>query len=304
MFDDDEREHMPLEAREIHQRLVDDSSQWVSKLPDSMRVAAFARTLPQHMPSPSPAHQTRYVLAHRRPSSTLPDMMSVEGHTGMLKLHGPRRTLAASIAAVAVVALIIGVLYSTNIAHGTRVGEGPMPTVTTLTPAPTLTPGAYGVYGAAPGPQAKYMATIVTAGSRSPEGNPTQVKSHFLAGDWVYVVAVVSGLPKGTHVISIDWYINGISTDLGATGQTSLTINTDKKIVFGLQYPMTGLGMAKLFIDRPPNDKGTDPADPTLADTIYFAVEMPTPAPTVGTGTTTPGSRTPLPSPSPTIKKP
>lgn len=182
-----------------------------------------------------------------------------------------------------------------NFLWGGPVANTPNTAYATITGVP-VTPVA------TPGPQAKYISNIVTAGGRSSDGNPTQVKSHFLAGDWVYVVAVARGLPKGAHVISIDWYINGISTDLGATGQTSLTINTDKKIVFGLQYPMTGLGMAKLFIDRPPNDKGTDPADPTLADTIYFAVEMPTPAPTVGTGTTTPGSKTPLPSPSPTRK--
>ncbi len=171
-------------------------------------------------------------------------------------------------------------------------GNTPYATITGVPVTPVATPGA----------QAKYISNMVTARGRSSDGNPTQVTSHFVQGDWVYVVATAHNLPKGAHVISIDWYINGISTDLTGTGQTSLTINTDKRIVFGLQYPMTGLGMAKLFIDRPPNDKGTDPADPTLADTIYFAVEMPTPAPTVGTGTTTPGSKTPLPSPSPTKK--
>ncbi|MGZ3603180.1 MAG: hypothetical protein ACXVDF_24970, partial [Ktedonobacterales bacterium] len=140
MFDDDEREQMPLEAREIHQQLLSDSSHWARGLPADTRVAEFARTLPHRMPAPS-ARQTRNVLAHRRPNSTtLPDMMSVKGQQNMLKIEGPRRAIAASIAAVAVVALIVGVLYSANIAHdlggGIHMDYAPLTLSKMLTPTP------------------------------------------------------------------------------------------------------------------------------------------------------------------------
>lgn len=155
---------------------------------------------------------------------------------------------------------------------------------------------------ATPGPQSKYITQIVTAGGRSSTGTPTNVKSHFVVGDWVYVVTVVKGLPKGTHVISIAWYLSGIPLELGPSAQTSKTIDGDKSVIFGLQFPTPGLGKAEIYIDRPANDTGDDPKNPTLADTIFFAVEMPTPAPTVGTSTTTPNAKTP--SPSPTAPKP
>lgn len=311
MFDDDEREPMPLEAQEIHQQLLDDSSQWVRGLPDDTRMAEFARTLSQRMPAPS-AHQTRNVLAHRRPSSTLPDMMSVKGQINMLKIEGPRRTIAASIAAsiaaVAVVALIVGVLFTMHSIPGTLAGSGGGPGNTT--PGPTRVPGSTIVptpgpsfaTGVTPGPQSKYIAEIVTAGGRTPDGTPTQVKTHFLVNDWVYVVAVVKGLPKGSHVISVAWYLNGVYVDLSASAQTSTTIDGDKRVIFGLQFPSSGLGAARIYIDRPAGDKSDDLTNPALADIIYFAVEMPTPPPTVGNGTTTPGSKTPAPSPSATTK--
>ncbi|MGZ3673201.1 MAG: hypothetical protein ACXVCO_02735 [Ktedonobacterales bacterium] len=155
---------------------------------------------------------------------------------------------------------------------------------------------------ATPGAQAKFVLQIVTAGGRSSNGEPTNVKTHFLVGDYVYVLAVVRGLPKGAHIISVAWYLNGVFVELPAGAQTSQTIDGDKRVVFGLQYPSSGLGAAKIYIDRPASDKSDDPKDPALADTIYFAVEMPTPAPTVGTGTATPGTKTPSASPTATKK--
>lgn len=203
----------------------------------------------------------------------------------MLKLQGPQRTLAVSIAAVVVVALMVGVLYSINVAHGTRAGSG-SGSMSTATLAPTLTPNPFGVYGATSGPLAKYVSEIVTAGGRSADGTPTQVKTHFLVGDWVYVVAVVHGLPKGTHVISLAWYLNGLYLELPATPQTGKTIDGDKRIIFGLQFPTGGLGTAKIFIDRPASDTSESPSDPYLAETVTFVVEMP--QPTVAPGTPMP----------------
>ncbi len=284
MFDDDEREQMPLEARAIHQRLLNDSNQWVRKLPSDASVAEFARTLPRRMPSPS-ARSTHNVLAHRRPSSTLPDMMSVKGQPYMPKFDGPRRTIAASFAAVVVVALIAGVLYSLNSGHGTRAASGGGPgtstaVVPTLSQTPLPTPGPLDL---TPGPQAKYIANIVTARGRSSDGTPTQITSYFQAGDWVYVVATVHGLPNGTHVISIVWYLNGHNAELTPSTATSLTISGDKRVVFGLQYPKAGVGMARLYIDRPASDTSDSPSDPYLAYTVKFIVAPngnPNPTPT------------------------
>ncbi|MGZ3681870.1 MAG: hypothetical protein ACXVDI_25200 [Ktedonobacterales bacterium] len=293
MFDDDEREQMPLEAREIHQQLLSDSSHWARGLPADTHIAEFARALPQRMPAPS-ARQTRNVLVHRRPSSTLPDMMSVKGQSNMLKIEGPRRTVAASIAAVAVVALIVGVLYSANIAHDLGGGIHMDYAPPTLSKMLTPTPGSLGV---APGPQAKYISEIVTAGGRSSDGTPTQVKSHFLVGDYVYVLAVVRGLPKGAHTISIRWYLNGVFVELPASPQTSQTIDGDKRVIFGLQYPSSGLGAAKIYIDRPASDTGESPSDPSLAGTVTFVVEMPQPPQQPGGPTPTPFVPTPTATP-------
>lgn len=286
MFDDDEREQVPLEAREIHQQLVSDSSHWARGLPADTHIAEFARTLPRHMPSPT-AQQPRTVLAHRRPSSTLLDMMSMKGQPNMLNLQGPRRTLAASVAAAAVVALIIGVLYTMHSVQGTRAGSGGSHGNNTVV-VPTPTPHPQGDYSATPGPLANYVSKFYTTSDPPSDGNSVNVRSHFVVGDTVYVSAIVHGLPKGAHTISIRWYLNGIRVDLPPETQTGTTIDGDKRVVFALQYPSPGLGAAKIYIDRPATDKTDDPKDPTLAGTIFFAVEMPTPAATQQPGHPTP----------------
>lgn len=274
MFDDDAREQVPLEARDIHQQLLDDSSQWVRGLPADTRMAEFARALPQRMPLPS-AQDTHNVLAHRRPSSTLPDMMSLKGHTNMLNLQGPRRSIAASIAAVAVVALIVGVLYSMHSIPGTQAGSGGGRNTSTVvvptpekTPPPTPGPLGHNFYQT-PGPLAKYMSEVQTADSRSTD--ITAYSTYFHAGDWVYVEAMAKGLPKGTHTISIVWYLNGVRLEL-SSNQTSTAINGDQRVFFGLAYPTPGVGMAKLYIDRPASDTSEATNDPRLAYTLKFVV--------------------------------
>jgi hypothetical protein len=291
MFDDDEREQLPLEAREIHQRLVSDSSHWARGLLADTRIAEFARTLPQRMPSPS-AQRTRNVRAHRGPSSTVPDMMSIKGQTGMFKNQRPGRTCAASIAAVAVVALIVGVLYTMHSVQGIRAGSGGSRGNNTVV-VPTPTPHLQGDYSATPGPLASYVSKLYTAGDRPSDGTPVNVKSHFVVGHWVYVSAIVHGLPKGAHTISIRWYLNGVFVELPASAQTSQT-DGDKRLVFSLQYPEPGAGMAKVYIDRPASDTSESPSDPYLAGTVVFVVEMPQPTPQT-TPQTTPQPGGPMP---------
>ena len=290
MFDDDEQ--VPLEARDMHQRLLVDSRRWTRKLPPDTGVAEFARTLPQRMPSPS-AGSTQNTLAHRRSGSILPNMMRVKGHTTMDKLQGPARTLVASLAAVAVVTLLVGVLYGMNVAHGGFGGGnglGPAPTRAPSTP--TLAPGS--VYSATPGPLANYVSKLYTTSNPPSDGTSVNVTSHFAVGDSVYVSAIVHGLPKGSHVISIAWYMNGIYLELPAGSATSKTIDGDKRVVFGLKFPTPGLGTAKIFIDRPASDTSASPTNPYLAGTVIFVVEtgsQPTATPYPEQSTATPSSQ-------------
>ena len=64
VFDNNEREDLPSEAREIHQRLVSDSAYWARRIPSdtNTRIAEFARTAPQRIPLTT-VQRTRNVLA-------------------------------------------------------------------------------------------------------------------------------------------------------------------------------------------------------------------------------------------------
>jgi hypothetical protein len=90
--------------------------------------------------------------------------------------------------------------------------------------------------------------------------------------------------------------------ELPAGSATSKTIDGDKRVIFGLQFPTPGLGKAEIFIDRPAADTSASPTDPYLADTIAFLVETGTQStqpPTRSTPTATPYPQTALPTPTP-----
>src|SRR5262249_32904025 len=172
----------------------------------------------------------------------------------------------------------------------------------TLVPATPVAP---------PGPTATFVKNVVTAlNFDRVKKVPISPTSHFVVNTYVHVVATVRNIPKGeTHTVSIRWFLQGQYLDLlGVSDDTTKTIKEDELIDFALLYPTPGKGMAKVYFDRSANDKGDDPNDPSLAATIYFAVESPTPVPTPGTptsgsptpGTPTSGSPTPgTPTPSP-----
>jgi hypothetical protein len=117
--------------------------------------------------------------------------------------------------------------------------------------------------------------------------NPTGVTSHFVKDSTVFLVMGVRGFPKTeTHTISVRWFLQGQDLEIPcAFGQTCQKVNGDSQVDFSLGFPQPGLGMAKVYVDKPDSDKGDDPKDPALAATIYFAVEMPTPVPTPKNGT-------------------
>ncbi len=216
----------------------------------------------------------------------------------MPKIERPRRTIVASLAAVAVVALIVGVLYTMNSLQSTHAGSGGghnnssvVVATPTQTPAPTPYPSQV-----TPGPQANYVSKLYTTSDPPPPSNgaPANVTSHFAVGDTVYVSPFVHDLPKGEHMISIRWYLNGIFVESPTNANTSITINGGQQVIFSLKYQAPGIGMAKVYIDRPASDTSESPTDPSLAGTVIFVVEMarptqqpggPTPTPFVPTAT-------------------
>ena len=74
-----------------------------------------------------------------------------------------------------------------------------------------------------------------------------------------------------------------------------MTLTADRKVCFALEIPQPGFWSAKIYVD--PAGNLDDPANPTLAATINFAVLMPTPVPTPKSGTPS-GSPGVTPSPS------
>jgi hypothetical protein len=202
--------------------------------------------------------------------------MSIEGQASMFKNQRLGRALVARIAAVVVVALLGGVLYAAHSAQGTRVAGGGGPgNKTVVVPTSTVLP--QGNYSATPGPLANYIAELYTTGNYPSDGVPVTVKSHFVMGDWVYVVTKVHGLPNGTHTISIKCYEDGTSTEVPLSIPTS-QIASDQRVVFSLRMavPFSNIAyMARIYIDRPASDAGDSPSDPYLAGTVVFVVEMP-----------------------------
>lgn len=169
---------------------------------------------------------------------------------------------------------------------------------------------------ATPGPAAKYLTNIVTAkgitSDSSQNQHPNNITSKFLVNDAVWVFAdFVRNIPKGSHTVCVQWFINGQDIQpAGGTTSVCVSFNCDGTIcrntadnntaggpVFFIpQFPQPGVGMARLFWDRPTSDTSPSPTDPTLAATIYFGVYEPaTPTPVStntpkATGTKTPGA--------------
>lgn len=162
------------------------------------------------------------------------------------------------------------------------------------------------------GPAAKYLTNVVTAkgitSDSSQNQHPNNITSKFLVNDQVFLFAdLARNVPKGAHTVCVQWFING--QDIQPSGSVCVSFNCDGTIcrntadnntaggpVFIITYEQPGVGMARLFWDRPANDTSPGPNDPTLAATISFGIYMPatpTPVPTntpKATGTKTPGA--------------
>jgi hypothetical protein len=134
-----------------------------------------------------------------------------------------------------------------------------------------------------PGPAAKNVVYVVTARSVDSNFAPIDITSHFPVNSQVHLVIQVRNLTAGEqHTVSVRWFVNGIDTQVKAgPGRTSVLVKDNSNVHLALQYPTAGLGMAKIYWDRPDNDTSDSANDPHLAQTIYFAVEQPTPTPNV-----------------------
>ncbi|HEV8191718.1 MAG TPA: hypothetical protein VGP82_09575, partial [Ktedonobacterales bacterium] len=157
------------------------------------------------------------------------------------------------------------------------------------------------------GPAANFIQSATTSHAVDKRYVPVDVTSHFHAGDTVYVVAFVRGLPKDQkHTLTVEWYLGTLKLELPGTAQTSVVVdgskNADLNVAFALNYPTPGLGSAKVFWDVDKVAKGQS-TDPSLALTIYFAVGTAVSTATPGKGTPPAGTPTAAPAPTNTPKK-
>ncbi len=150
-----------------------------------------------------------------------------------------------------------------------------------------------------PGPSAKIITSAVTAHQVDSSYNPIDVTSYFTVNDTVYVVVnIVGASQKSANTLSCRWFLDGI--DYNLKSGTTVTVQPTKTNNFhgycGLPYYQPGVGMAKIYWNKPTSDSGDAPNDPYLAQTIKFGIFAKLP------GTATPGgtpkSGTPTPSPS------
>lgn len=168
-----------------------------------------------------------------------------------------------------------------------------------ITPAAFSTAGIPATPVATPGAQGKYFVNVVTAQKVDLNNIPTNVTSRFNTNDTVYVVFRAQGLTTGKHTIRIRWFLQGqylpilgINNNCAQdTSHTCQTVSGDQQVYFSLNIPTPGLGMARLLLDAPANDNGSNPADPYLGATIVFGVFQATPTPgTPAKGTPSPGT--------------
>jgi hypothetical protein len=157
------------------------------------------------------------------------------------------------------------------------------------------------------GPAANYIQSATTSHAVDKRYVPVDVTSHFHAGDTVYVVAFVRGLPKDQkHTLTVEWYLGNLKLELPGTAQTSVVVdgskNADLNVAFALNYPTPGQGAAKVFWDVDKVAQGQS-KDASLALTIYFAVDTAVSTVTPGKGTPASGTPTVTPAPTNTPKK-
>jgi len=148
-----------------------------------------------------------------------------------------------------------------------------------------------GTPAATPGAAAKYVTSATTARNVDNNFAPVDITSKFTVNSNVYVVLSVRNVPKGTqHTLSVRWFLNTIDLQLLQSSLIKKDIVQDSNAYFALQYPQPGLGMVRVYWDRPANDSDDSSTNPYLAQTLMFAVLPPVPTATpLPRPTTSPG---------------
>lgn len=168
---------------------------------------------------------------------------------------------------------------------------------TSVTPAPVDLSQVPLKPASTPGAAAKIVTSATTARGIDKEYNAEDITSYFTVNSTVYVVVnIVGASQSGMNKLTCRWFLNGI--DYNLKSGTSYTVQSTKTNNFhgycGLPYYQTGIGMVKIYWNKPDSDSGDAPNDKYLAQTIKFAVLTALPS-TPAAGTPKPG--TPVPSP-------
>jgi hypothetical protein len=251
------QESVPAALLDIHQWLLEDGAAWRDDLPLG----------------PTQALQETAAAPHHQRSadeqSGRINVMTLPPNMPRRDVSWGRRLIASS--AIVVVVGLLAALFATfahgrNDTHLTSGGANSSPTAAALANTP--------------GPAAKYIVMVVTARAVDSNFTPIDITSHFPVGSQVHLVVQVRNIPVGErHTVSVRWFLNG--TDMrvnGGPGRTSVEVTDNSNAHLALVYPDTGVGMAKIYWDRPASDSSDSNSDPSLAQTISFTIEQPTPS--------------------------
>jgi hypothetical protein len=221
--------------------------------------------------------------------------------SGFRVVSGVLSVMLVCIATCAGAALLGGNRIAASLPHIQRTQQTPITYDFSQVPAtPVSTPGA----------AAKYIIGTTTARNVDSSYAPIDPTTHFTVNETVYIAYQVPNVPVNSHhVVSIRWFSRGIDVGLGMVknqtyseldpkpgdphcSSTVCNFNAD----FALNYPQAGVGMAKIYWDKPASDTGDGATNPYLAQTLYFAIEPPAPTPTPTAGSASPsptGTQTP-----------
>ncbi|HEX8732901.1 MAG TPA: hypothetical protein VF725_12670 [Ktedonobacterales bacterium] len=145
-----------------------------------------------------------------------------------------------------------------------------------------------------PGPAAKVITSAVTAHGIDNNYNPVDISSYFQVNSTVYVVAnIVGASQKTTNTLSCTWFLDGIDYKLKSGTESPLPPSKTSNFhgYCALPYYQTGVGMVRIYWDRPASDTSDSATDPYLAQTIKFGVFAKIP----GASTPTAKPKTPVP---------
>lgn len=234
--------------------------------------------------SSAPRFQVEELLRDllREQSATPAEARAAAGRGRSTRSDTPAASLRvlAGLGSLAVVVAIVALAVVLFANLGRMAGPG---YPANITPSPVSTMDVPTMPVSTPGPSSKYVTTATTAKFVSNQGGAVEPTTRFPVGTYVYVVVTVRNVSNNQpHIVYVRWYYDGVYLIIPGA-RTSLTINGNTNVDFALAYGNPGAGTAKIYFDPPAGDTFTNPNDPSLAQTISFAIVQPT-------GTRTPGS--------------